>query len=99
MSDEDVSVGNCRSSRCWIGILAYLKHCDRPATPIANSRTGVDFRHFTFWNLLVLYIVIRYEKQPLPYILLAFIPYFSLGYYFERVRGRQMVSPMQDRDI
>lgn len=47
----------------------------------------------TFW---MLYIVIRYEKKPLPYILLAFVPYFSLGYYFERVRGRQMVRPMQD---
>lgn len=47
----------------------------------------------SFW---MLYIVIRHEKHPLPYILLAFIPYFSLGYYFERVRGRQLVRPMQD---
>jgi hypothetical protein len=39
----------------------------------------------TFW---MMYWVIRYERHPFPYILLAFIPYYSLGYYFERVRGR-----------
>lgn len=40
----------------------------------------------TFW---MLYRVIRYEKRPFPFILLAFVPYFFLGYYFERVRGRE----------
>ena len=39
----------------------------------------------TFW---MLYMVIRHEKRIMPYALLAFIPYFFLGYYFERVRGR-----------
>ena len=39
----------------------------------------------TFW---MLYTVIRHEKRIMPYALLAFIPYFFLGYYFERVRGR-----------
>jgi hypothetical protein len=39
----------------------------------------------TFW---MLFIVIRHEKRIVPYVLLAFIPYFSLGYYFERVRSR-----------
>jgi hypothetical protein len=38
-----------------------------------------------FW---MMYMAVRYERQPLPYFLLAFIPYFFLGYYFERVRGR-----------
>jgi hypothetical protein len=37
----------------------------------------------TFW---MLYIAIRHEKHPLPMILLAFVPYASLWYYFERVR-------------
>jgi hypothetical protein len=40
----------------------------------------------SFW---MLYTVIRYEKRPLPWALLAFIPYFALGYYFHRVRGRR----------
>jgi hypothetical protein len=37
----------------------------------------------TFW---MLYVAIRHEKHPLPMILLAFVPYASLWYYFERVR-------------
>lgn len=36
-----------------------------------------------FW---MLYMAIRYEAQPLPMILLAFVPYSFLWYYFERVR-------------
>ena len=39
----------------------------------------------SFW---MMYRVIRYERHPFPYVLLAFIPYFFLGYYFERVRGQ-----------
>jgi hypothetical protein len=39
----------------------------------------------TFW---MIYMAIRYERRPLPWLLLAFIPYFFLGYYFERVRRR-----------
>lgn len=37
----------------------------------------------SFW---MMYISIRYEKTPLPMILLAFIPFTFLWYYFERVR-------------
>jgi len=40
-----------------------------------------------FW---MLYMVIRHERRPLPYILLAFIPFFFLGYYFERIRGKRL---------
>ena len=36
-----------------------------------------------FW---LLYVAVRFEKHPLPFILLAFLPYGFLGYYFERVR-------------
>jgi hypothetical protein len=45
-----------------------------------------------FW---MLYRVIRYERHPFPFILLAFIPYFFLGYYIERVRV-QTCKPMHD---
>jgi hypothetical protein len=34
----------------------------------------------------MLYMAIRYERKPLPMILLAFLPYSFLWYYFERVR-------------
>jgi hypothetical protein len=36
-----------------------------------------------FW---MMYMSIRYDKNPLPMILLAFIPFTFLWYYFERVR-------------
>jgi hypothetical protein len=38
-----------------------------------------------FW---MMYQAIRYEKEPFPLVLLAFIPYTFLWYYFERVRGK-----------
>jgi hypothetical protein len=41
----------------------------------------------SFW---MLYTVIRYEKRPLPYIFLAFVPYLFVGYYFERIRGKKL---------
>jgi hypothetical protein len=40
----------------------------------------------------MLYRAIRYEKRPLPYVFLAFVPYAFLGYYFERVRGKKLES-------
>ncbi len=39
-----------------------------------------------FW---MLYMSIRYEKNPLGMILLAFVPYAFLWYYFERFRPRR----------
>jgi hypothetical protein len=39
-----------------------------------------------FW---MLYMAIRYERHPLPMILLAFLPYSFLWYYFERVHPKK----------
>jgi hypothetical protein len=36
-----------------------------------------------FW---MMYMSVRYEKKPLPMVLLAFIPFTFFWYYFERVR-------------
>jgi len=36
-----------------------------------------------FW---MIYMSLRFEKKPVPYVLLAFVPYSFLWYYFERVR-------------
>lgn len=36
-----------------------------------------------FW---MIYMSIRLEKRPVPYIMLAFVPYSFLWYYMERVR-------------
>jgi len=47
-----------------------------------------------FW---MLYVSIRHEKQPLPMILLAFLPYSFLWYYFERVRpGKHIKESMRE---
>lgn len=37
----------------------------------------------TFW---MMYAAVRFEKNPLPFILLAFVPFTSLWYYFERIK-------------
>lgn len=39
-----------------------------------------------FW---MMYFSVRHEKRPLPMFLLAFVPFASLWYYFERVRPRR----------
>ena len=47
-----------------------------------------------FW---MIYMSIRYEKSPLPLVLLAFfIPFTFLWYYFERVRPGKL---RRNRDI
>ena len=48
----------------------------------------------TFW---MLYAAIRYEKHPMPMILLAFIPYVSLWYYFERFHSARAQSGLNAR--
>ena len=40
-----------------------------------------------FW---MMYMAIRYEARPFRYLLLAFVPYYFIGYYFERIRGRNL---------
>ena len=51
----------------------------------------------SFW---MMYMANRYEKLPLLYLLLAFIPYFFLSYYFERVRGhRDLNNDLRKRTL
>ena len=40
----------------------------------------------SYW---MLYKAIRYEKRPLPFVILALIPLAILWYYFERIRRRE----------
>ena len=46
-----------------------------------------------FW---MMYMSIRHEKNPLPMLLLAFIPFTFVWFYFERVRQRKLVG---NRDL
>lgn len=34
----------------------------------------------------MLYTAVRHERQPVPLVFLAFLPFASIWYYFERVR-------------
>ena len=43
-------------------------------------------------SVWMLYKAIRYERHPLPFILLACIPSAFLWYYFERVRSGKYMS-------
>ena len=61
-----------------------------PARPLPILVLALIFAVSPLGSFWMMYMAIRYEENPLPYILLAFIPYYSLGYYFERVRGRQL---------
>jgi len=38
-----------------------------------------------FW---MVFVVIRHQPKPLPYVFLAFMPFVFLWYYFERYRGK-----------
>lgn len=42
-----------------------------------------------FW---MLYMAVRYEKRPLLFLLLAFLPYAFIWYYFERVRPKKHLT-------
>lgn len=61
-------------------------------SPWFPQNSIVEFLVFVFFSapalgaLWMLYTAIRYEKEPLPIIFLAFVPYTFLWYYFERVR-------------
>ena len=67
-----------------------------PASPMSIVAIALVFVISPIGSFWMLYIVIRYEKRPMLYILLAFLPYFSLGYYFERVRGKRLTANWRD---
>jgi hypothetical protein len=59
-----------------------------PARPLPLFALALVDGFAAIGALWMLYMAIRHEKRPLPWILLACIPYFFLGYYFERIRPR-----------
>ncbi len=57
-----------------------------PRSPLLILLVIVVFAVPPFGAIWMVYIAIRYEKHPLPMILLAMLPYTFLWYYFGRVR-------------
>jgi drug/metabolite transporter (DMT)-like permease len=71
-----------------------------PPRPLPLLMLALVFAVSPIGSFWMMYMAIRYEKRPLAYVFLAFIPYFFLGYYFERVRGRRNLnSDLRKRTI
>ena len=68
-----------------------------PPQPLSVALTALLFGVSPIGSFWMLFVVIRYEKHPLPWVLLAFIPYFWVGYYFERVRRNRIEPRTGDR--
>jgi hypothetical protein len=59
----------------------------KPVTnPVEVFALAVLFGSPSLGAFLMMYTAIRYERNPAPMILLAFVPFAFLWYYFERVR-------------
>jgi FtsH-binding integral membrane protein len=61
-----------------------------PSQPLFFPVIALVFVLPPFGSFWMLYMAIRYEKRPLLYALLAFVPYVFLGYYFDRVRRKKL---------
>lgn len=60
-----------------------------PPTPINLLWLGLVFGIPPLGSFWMWYMAIRYERHPLPFLLLALIPCVFLWYYFERIRGKK----------
>jgi hypothetical protein len=57
-----------------------------PNSSILLFLVTVFFLALNIGTIWMLYVAVRFEKQPLPFVFLAFIPFAFLWYYFQRVR-------------
>jgi len=58
-----------------------------PTNPLVQDLIVVLFMLPSVGAFWMMYSAIRHEKQPLRFILLAFIPFAFIWYYFEHVRS------------
>jgi hypothetical protein len=65
----------------WIVIGPWVPH-----NPGAMLAVVILFTLPNIGTLWMMYIAVRYEAHPLPFVALAFIPFSFLWYYFERFR-------------
>ncbi len=66
-----------------------------PRNPYVQDLLVVFFGAPSVGAFWMLYVAIRYEKRPLRFVCLAFIPFAFLWYYFERVRPGKLVQREQ----
>ena len=61
--------------------------------PVALSMIVAIFLGANLGTIWMLYVSVRYEEHPLPFAMLAFVPYSFLWYYSHRVRsGRHLTK-------
>ena len=56
------------------------------ANPVPVTLFAVTDAVATLGAVWMMYVTLRFEKNPWPMFWLAFVPFASLWYYFERVR-------------
>jgi hypothetical protein len=69
----------------WLTVVTHSHPIPVAIFVVANVVATVG----SFW---MMYVALREEKQPWPMFWLAFVPFSSLWYYFERVRPRRLRS-------
>lgn len=57
-----------------------------PSTVLAEIMSAAIAAVATIGGFWMLYTVVRYEKNPWPYIFLTLVPFTPLWYYFERIK-------------
>jgi hypothetical protein len=57
-----------------------------PKSPMVMLLVVAYFAVPNIGTIWMLFVAIRHEESPLPFVLLAFVPYSFLWYYFERFR-------------
>lgn len=55
---------------------------------LAATLAGLFFLGAGLGGLWMIFVAIRHESKPLPYVFVAFMPFVFLWYYFECYRGK-----------
>jgi hypothetical protein len=71
----------------WFAISPWF-----PRNPLAEDSIVLFFMAPSVGAFWMLYMAIRYERRPILYVALAFIPYTFLWYYFNRVKPRRHLT-------
>jgi hypothetical protein len=63
-----------------------------PKNPVIETIVFAFFALPSVGAFWMLYVAVRFERNPTAYVFLAFIPYSFMWYYFERVRGGTLMK-------
>ena len=80
-------IGALTFSRGWIVIGPWFPHSRLEMVLVAILFTSPNIG--AIW---MIFTAIRYESKPIPFVVLAFIPFSFLWHYAERYRTRRYLS-------